>query len=65
MIKGCLYERLLMLKAKSSEKNTKSSTKLGTLCQVRHPVYDSQKKFKGGHCPLGVGVPTPEIFVVI
>ena len=65
MIKGCLYVRPLMLKAKSSAKNTKSSTKLGTPCQVCHPVSDSQKKFKGGLCPLGVGVLTPEIFVVI
>ena len=55
MNKGCLYMGTANVKGEIERKNTKSSTKLGTLCQVRHPVYDSQKKFKGGHGPLGVG----------
>ena len=65
MFKGCLYMGTANVKGEIERKNTKSSTKLGIPCQVRHPVFDSQKKFKGGHCPLGVGVLTPEIVVVI
>ena len=36
-----------------------------SIISVGIPVFDSQKKFKGGHCPLGVGVLTPEIFLVV
>ena len=54
-----------MLKAKIGPKTTKSHRGKAHVKAPGQPESRTQKKFKGGLAPLGEGVPTPQIFLVL